>query len=401
MKKAWIFLIVAAFLALGVPLFAQQAAAPAGPTVTFSGTFVWLGNYDPSITATGVAPTANGGAERIWPTADIHMDANNTLEVGLRLANGSNSNGSTAALINNSIPLAASLWHFDWTSDLTKAAGMTNGPVDISLTIGLMDVVLTNWWYDNNGWEWEYGGWSKTPGRQWDSGLITINGDSNYLGYELNVGFAPVTLHYAADFSEEDQLIGAEASYMGLGIFVAYAYYGNQGLASSYGATSGEFNVEAKYDVPALGPGIKLTPSVFFRDAISPANWVFGVDLSVGYQIVKVVLGATSTSDESLQHYSATLILSPTDLAQIFVGAYLDGATTDSAPLQAIDIGATYKFGQFKLAVGWVVGGTDQTGNNADNQALDTNGGNNVTIMNDDTTGGIRDGLYFGTDISF
>jgi len=397
MKKAWIFLIVVAFLAFSLPVFAQQAAAPAGPTVKFSGTFVWLGNYDPSITATGVAPTANGGATRIWPTADIAMDPNNTLEIGLRLSGGDNNTGSVAAFFNNNAGLAAGLWHFDWTSDLTKAAGMTNGPVDISLTIGLMDTVFTNWWYDNNGWEWEYGGWSKAVGNNWDAGLITINGDSNFLGYELSVGAGPVTFHWASDFALQNELLGAEAAFMGLGVFVSYAYYGDE---LSYGATSGEFNVEAKYDAD-LGGGFKLKPSIFFRDATSPANWVFGGDLGVVYQMFEVVLGATTTSDESLQHYSATVIVNPTDLAQIFIGAYFDGSTPDSAPLQAIDIGATYKFGVCKLAVGWVVGGKDQTTSNADAQAADANAGNNVTIMNDDTTGSIRNGLYFGTDISF
>jgi len=365
--------------------------------VKFSGTFVWLGNYDPSITAAGVSPGANSGAERVWPTADIAMDPNNTLEIGLRLNHTNTTDGTIADMIGDASEINDSLWHFMWTSDLTKAAGLTNGPVDISLTIGLMDVVLTNWWYDNNGWEWEYGGWSKTPGRQWDAGLITINQDSQYLGYELNVGFGPVILHWAADFAFQNELLGAEASVMGLGVFVSYAYYGNE---ESFGGSQDEVNIEAKYDAD-LGGGFKLKPSLFFRDGMQPANWVFGVDLGVVYQMFELVLGGTTTSDESLQHYSATIIINPTDLAQIFVGAYFDGATPDNAPLQAVDIGATYKFGACKLAVGWVVGGADQTNNTADNQALDTNGGNNVTIMNDDTTGGIRDGLYFGTDISF
>jgi hypothetical protein len=397
MKKAWIFLIVAAFLAFSVPVFAQQMAAPAGPTVTFSGTFVWLGNYDPSITAAGVPPTANGGATRIWPTADIHMDPNNTLEIGLRLSNGELTNGSVADLIGNMNTINGSLWHFDWTSDLTKAAGMTNGPVDISLTIGLMDTVFTDWWYDNNGWEWEYGGWSKAVGNNWDAGLTTINEDSNYMGWQLNVKGGPLTFEWASDFALQNEIIGVDAEFMGAGVFVSYAYYGNE---MSYGSTQSEFNVEAKYEAD-LPMGLKLKPSIFFRDALNPANWVFGVDFGIVFQMFELVLGGTTTSDETLQHYSATVIVNATDMAQVFVGAYFDGSTPDSAPLQAIDIGATYKFGSCTLAVGWVVGGSDQTNNTADNQKLDTNGGNNVTIMNNDTTGGIRDGLYFGTNISF
>jgi len=389
MKKAWIFLIVAALLALSVPVFAQtEAAAPAGPTVKFSMLGFWWANIDPSITAAGVNNTVNAGAQRIWPTADVVFDANNTLEIGLRWS-------YTTVNVPGSMDFPGSLWHFMWTSDLTGSMGLKDFPVDVKVTIGQMDSVLTNWWYDNNGWEWEYGGWSKVPGTNWDAGLITINSDSNFLGYGLAVGVGPVILHWVNDFSLQNTLVGAEASYMGAGVFVSYGQYGPTG---GYGGSTNNFAIEAKYDVPDLS-GIKLSPSLFYRDALSPSNWVFGGDLSIGYQMFKLVIGATTTSTYSLQHYSATLWITPVDPAQLWIAAYLDGATPDSAPLQAVDIGASYKFGAFKLIAGWVVGGKDQTTSAAGN-AGDANAGNNVTLGNDNV-GRIRNGLYFGSAINF
>ncbi len=392
MKKAWVFLIVAALLAFSVPAFADTMA---GPTVKFSMLGFWWANYDPSISVGD--KTVNGGAERIWPTADVVFDANNTLEIGLRMGGGPVVSPAGSNVSQN---FAASLWHFMWTSDLTGAAGMKDSPVDVKVTIGLMDSVLTNWWYDNNGWEWEYGAWSKSVGNNWDAGLITINQDSNFLGYGLAVGFGPVILHWVNDFSLQNTLIGAEASVMGLGLYVAYGQYGNNTLnygngAVGTGQSTNNLAIEAKYAVPELS-GVTLTPSVFFRTALDPSEWAFGGDLSIGYQMFKLVLGATTTSTYSLQHYSGTLWITPVDPAQLWIAAYLDGYTPDNAPLQAVDIGASYKFGAFKLIVGWVVGGSDQTG--PANGAAGTDG--NVTLGNDNV-GAIRNGLYFGSAINF
>jgi len=405
MKKAWIFLIVVALLALSVPVFADEAAAAPGPTVKFSMLGFWWANYDPSI---GNNPAANdwvnSGYKRVWPTADIVFDANNTLEIGLRFHTSAT---YTIAGTSVTLPLdpsnagnepvmdlADSLWHFMWTSDLTGAMGMKDFPVDVKVSIGEMDSVLTNWWYDNNGWEWEYGGWSKTAGTNWDAGLITVNGDSNFLGYSVAVGAGPIIFHWVNDFIMQNTLVGAEASYMGLGLFVAYGFYANSAV-TGYGGSQNNLAIEAKYAVPQIGD-LTLTPSLFYRDAFDPSNWVFGGDLTIGYQMFKLVVGATTTSTFSLQHYSATLWITPTDPAQLWIAAYLDGATGDSAPLQAVDIGATYKFGAFKLIVGWVIGGKDQT-TNINGVA---NGGNPVTLGNDNV-GGINNGLYFGSAINF
>jgi len=401
MKKAWIFLIVVVMLALSVPVFAD------GPTVKFSMLGFWWANVDPSITATGVANTINGGYQRVWPTADVAFDANNTLEIALRFGAQPNvasfqNTPPSAYGTNTGMNLAGSLWHFMWTSDLTKSAGMGDLPVDVKVTIGLLDSVLTNWWYDNNGWEWEYGGWNggtQTVGNNWDAQLITINGDSNFLGYHVAVGVGPIILHWVNDFGLQNTLVGAEGSYMGLGVFVSYGYYN----ANPYGTNN--VAIEAKYAVPQMGD-ITLTPSAFFRDSLQPAHYVFGGDLTIGYQMFKLIVGATSTDFNSLAHYSGTLFITPADPAQLWIAAYLDGATPDSAPPQAIDIGASYKFGAFKLMVGWVVGGNDQVKGavqplvDAGVGAAQYNAGNNVTLGNDNV-GRIRNGLYFGSGINF
>jgi len=402
MKKAWIFLIVVALLTLSVPLFAD------GPTVKFSMLGFWWANYDPSVTAAGANSWMAGGYQRVWPTADVAFDANNTLEIGLRF----HSDAITKAVNENAggmptMDLADSLWHFMWTSDLTKSAGMTDLPVDVKVTIGLMDSVLTNWWYDNNGWEWEYGGWNaksgsgQTPGTNWDSQLVTINADSAFLGYGLAVGAGPLTFHWVNDFQMQNTLLGVEGAYMGFAAFVSYGIY----TGSAYGNSN--LAIEAKYDVPEMN-GIKLTPSAFYRSALQYSHYVFGGDLTVGYQMFKLIVGATSTDFNSLAHYSGTLFINPSDPAQLWIGAYLDGSTYlgASGGLQAVDIGASYKFGAFKLIVGWVVGGNDQVKGpvqslvDAGTQAAQYNAGNNVTLGNDNV-GGIRNGLYFGSAINF
>jgi len=383
MKKAWIFLIVVALLALSVPVFADEAAT--GVTAKFTMLGFWWANYDPSVTASGANSWMAGGSQRVWPTADIMFDPNNTLEVALRIP------GQMTMLAEGS------LWHFMWTSDLTKSAGMGDLPVDVKVTFGMNDIIFGNFWYDNNGWEYEYGGWNgkatQTPGSNWYSQLVTINGDSNVVAMNWAIAAGPLTFHYAANLNMQDNAIGVEAAYMGFGLYAAYEINDDQSYGNSIGS------IEAKYDVPAIGDLI-LKPSIFFRDSFQYTHWVFGGDLTVGYQMFKLVVGATSTDQNSLAHYSATVYVTPIDPAKIWIGAYLDGATPDSAPLQAVDIGASYKFGAFKLIVGWVVGGSDQTNNNAGVQKLDNNAGNNVTLGDPaDNVGGVRNGLYFGSSI--
>jgi len=390
MKKAWVFLIALALLALSVPVFAD------GPTVTFSMPAFWWANVDPSITATGAVNTINGGAERVWPTMDVKFDANNTLEVGLRLTNGGQQ-GLTVVPGANIDQIAGSLWHFMWTSDLTKAANMGDLPVDVKLSIGLMDSVLTNWWYDNNGWEWEYGADGATPGSNWDAMLVTINGDSNFMGWSWAVGVGPLTFHLVNDLHFQNTLLGVEGAAGGLGVFVAYGVYNE--AASNFGTdfSKGHLAIEAKYAVPEMS-GFTLTPSAFFRYGMAAPNpWVIGVDVTVAYQILKVIPGITFDDMKSPDHISITGILKPIDPAQIWVGVYLDQKSTNS--LQAVDIGASYKFGAFTLIVGWVVGGTDQTNDNTGLKTLQNNAGNNVTLGNDNV-GAVRNGLYIGSGIT-
>jgi len=401
MKKAWIFLIVVALLTLSVPIFAD------GPTVKFSMLGFWWANYDPAITTAGANAWVHSGAQRVWPTADIALDANNTLEVALRFANGTNVNTQAGLAVPASPPVILSpttlttsqfnfqnsLWHFMWTSDLTKSAGMGDLPVDVKVTVGVLDSVLTNWWYDNNGWEWEYGGSASTPGSNWDSQLVTINADSNFIGYSWAVGFGPIILHWVNDFSYQNTLLGAEASYMGAGLFVAYGIYNGAAIGN------GDVAIEAKYDVPDFsGMGLILKPSAFFRTNVNGPSWVAGADVTVGYQIYKLIIGATSTNMSQLAHYSATVKVAPIDPAEIWIGAYLDNLSTQGA-LQAVDIGATYKFGAFKAIVGWVIGGKDQT-QDTTGVGTNPNAGNNVTLGNDNV-GGIRNGLYIGSAINF
>jgi hypothetical protein len=389
MRKAWVFLVVLAMVALSMPVFADDAAAPAGPTVKFSMSAFWWLNIDPNLAGGLTGETANSGSQRVWPTADVAFDPNNTLEIGLRIPNG------TSNIAPTGFDLAGSLWHFMWTSDLTGAMGLKDSPVDVKVTIGLMDSVLTNWWYDNNGWEWEYGAASKTPGTNWDAQLVTINGDSNFLGYGLAVGVGPVILHWVNDFSLKNTLVGAEASVMGLGVYVAYGVY------DGVGNGVGDLSIEAKYDVPQMGD-LTLKPSAFFRDQVyDGGNWVGGLDVTVGYtSMFKVIVGATTTNTFSLEHYSATFHVMPLDPADLWLGLYLDGATPDSAPLQAVDIGASYKFGAFKLIVGYVIGGADQTKDTTGTSKINPDAGNFVTLGNDNV-GRIANGFYVGSAISF
>jgi len=228
--------------------------------------------------------------------------------------------------------------------------------------------------------------------------LTTINGDSNFMGYGLSAGVGPVTLHWVNDFSLKNTLVGAEASLMGLGLFASYGVYQGYG-----GAGTGNLALEAKYDVPAMGD-LTLKPSAFFRDGLYNSSlgggWAFGVDVTVGYQAFKVVVGATTTSDSTLQHASVTGFYNVTSAAQVWVGAYLDGSSGAQSALQAVDIGASYTFGSFKLMVGYVVGGTDQTNTTNGVNGGSTNGGNEVTLGNDNV-GSIANGVYFGSAIAF
>ena len=199
--------------------------------------------------------------------------------------------------------------------------------------------------------------WSKVTGNNWDAGLVTINADSNFLGYGLAVGIGPVILHWVNDFGLQNTLVGAEASVMGLGLSSAYGNTATTPL--NYGpATSDrpEPNKPCQIEAKLRCAELMLSPLTleWFFGAICRSEWAFGGDLTVGYQMFKFVLGATTTST----YVTAALLWDAMDHRRRTSAstsgsrAYMDGAPPAASALQAVDIGATYEFGTFKLIVG-------------------------------------------------
>src|SRR5208283_2565451 len=89
MRKAWVFLIVLAVVALSVPVFADEAAMAPGPTVKFSMLGFWWLNVDPNLSGGLTGETTNSGSQRVWPTMDVTFNAdNNFLGYGLAVGIG-------------------------------------------------------------------------------------------------------------------------------------------------------------------------------------------------------------------------------------------------------------------------------------------------------------------------
>ncbi len=345
MKKALGILIVLALVAVSIPAFADDAAAT--PTVTFSGEFTWKAAYNDTTTDVG------GVRERI--NLDSKIDKNNELFIQFR---GENITGDaiTGIYLNNA------LYNVKLTTDIGSALGL---PVGLKLTTGYFDTYFTNWtYYSESGWEFYYG---------WPNKLVYL-GQQKSGTAQVDASFGAVNVHVAEGLDAQNTLFGVDASFAGLGVYLAYGAY-NIGVPADLG--KGDLSVELNYGLPEFS-GVKVGIAPYFRyslDSAATVAYTFGASVGADYSIVHVALGYQGDAKYAFHDAIADLYLKPVDNLKVGLSAFLDGSATNV--FKGIDINGAYTFGASTVRVGYAYLSTT---------------GDSISIFADETA---ANGVYF------
>jgi hypothetical protein len=348
MRKTLILLVVLAVI--GAAAFAD---AP-----TFSGEYTWKGNYNADATVAGAV------RERV--NFDVKVDKFNELNVQWRFENLGT--GITSAYLNNS------LYNFKVITDIGAALAL---PVGVKLTTGYFDTYFTNWtYYTQSGFDFYY------------TGVVGWNNKLVYLGQattgtaQLDVAAGPVNIHLAQDLGFANTLIGADASFAGIGVYVAYGAYNYKNDTANFG--KGDLSVELNYGLPEMS-GFKASVAPYFRmslDSAAAIAYTYGLSLGADYTMVHFAAGVQGDAKTALNNVVADLYLKPIDGLKAGASLYMSLSAPNA--LEGIDINASYAFGAAKVVLGYVVAGTDK---------------NAISIFGDEFS--VANGLYLVVNLGF
>jgi hypothetical protein len=82
--------------------------------------------------------------------------------------------------------------------------------------------------------------------------------------------------------------------------------------------------------------------------------WGYGVGLSGAYNIATVTVGVVGTEDDILHDISATAVIAPIDLLDVYAGLWYDMANSE---LGEVDLGVNAHIGATQVYVGYLIDG--------------------------------------------
>jgi len=367
--------------------------------VTTVGRFLWFGNWF-SMDQKIVDSSGDISYGRIgW---DLKVDDFNTINVRLR-AEGIDWGSTDDFYLKN----------FKLVTDITGALGL-DLPITVKSTVGLFDTYFTGWWYASmSGWEHYYGGPNAAStsgivpqenyGMTWANRLVNV-GQKSQGAVQFDVGVLEmVTLHAYTDLLGENVLLGADAAFGPVALWLAYGAYAYDYFdKTAVNFAKGDLSIEAKVDFPEFVEGLKIGLYPYFRLGLgkvvpvgsfteeTPFTW--GVGLSTDYPVfnmpVRLAAGVQGDNVAALDHMIFELSLVPVEAAKIWATAYVDTDSGRKKALTAFDIAASYKLGAANLILGYIIGGWDLGTINF-----------KLPIYGDNAA--YSSGFYFGFDCSF
>jgi hypothetical protein len=316
MKKLLILSVLLGLMAL--PMFASD--------ITFGGdaTFGFIGDF------------GDNEAE----THDLTLDINAAIDDYNSLAVSLNGLENTTA---------------GSTVGLDKALVTT----DVGAWLGLPVGLVVNWGYDDpdaNEFESisDYG----------NEEIFNFS-PQNYWGVEFMLSYEFIEVEFAFDPIIADTEVGlllagvaVKEPIPGLNAEVYY-FQGNSALGDTF--DEGLLGVDAAYSTEFSGFGLDAGVGFVYdmADAADPA-WSYGVGLAGSYSIATVTVGVDGNENDFLNTVSATVVVAPVDMLDIYAGMWYDLVTLED--LLEADLGVNAHIGAVELYVGYLVTeyGTDE-----------------------------------------
>jgi len=225
---------------------------------------------------------------------------------------------------------------------------------DVGALFGLPVGVVINWGWDDpdmNEFQNISGYGNEDP---WD--FSSPSGE--YWGLDFLVSYNFIEFEFAfnpggtvSGVNTGDLLVGLAAKEPIPGLNAEVYYYQNESAIDEFG--EGRIGVDAAYS--AEFSGFALDAGVYFGfDLLDTAAnaWAYGVGLSGAYSIATVTVGLDGNETDALNTLSATAVVAPVDLLDIYVGMWYDVANSD---LVEADLGVNPHLGAVEMYLGYLI----------------------------------------------
>jgi hypothetical protein len=245
----------------------------------------------------------------------------------------------------------------DWDG-ISKALVTT----DIGAWLGLQGVgIVVNWGYDDpdmNEFQIISAYENEDP---WDFSPAEYVGLDFLISYnimEIELAFDPGA---AATWAPGPPITGDQGSLLvGLAVKEAipglnaevYYFQGGQVATDEFG--EGYIGFDAAYAGEFSGFGLEA--GAYFGYNLSDVGdaWAMGVGLSGAYSMATVTVGLAGNETDALRDISATAVVAPIDMLDIYAGMWYDAANSE---LVEVDLGVNAHVGAVEMYLGYLVDG--------------------------------------------
>jgi hypothetical protein len=240
--------------------------------------------------------------------------------------------------------------------DISKALVAT----DIGAWLGLPVGLVASWGFDDpdvNEFQniSDYGNedpWDASPNEYWGHTFV------------VSVSMAEVKVAFDPGLASADagRLLAALAVMEPIPGLNAEFYYFQDEVVDDFG--EGFIGFDAAYAGDFGGFGVEAGAWLGYNLSDVGDAWALGVGLSGAYSIATVTVGLDGNETDALNTVSATAVVAPIDLLDIYAGMWYDMANSE---LAEIDLGVNAHVGAVQVYVGYLVDGDSPAAAAGDN----------------------------------
>jgi hypothetical protein len=237
----------------------------------------------------------------------------------------------------------------DWLDPLNlpdKAVVTT----DIGAWLGLPVGLTTNWGWDDPDAN-EFHGISEYGNEE----VFDFSG-GDYFGHQflLSASFLEVEVAFNPGVAPADAgvLLAGVAAKEPIPGLNAEVYYYQGGVAAVDVFDEGWIAFDAGYAGDFGGIGLEAGAG-FVYPLLDTNIWAFGVAVAASVSMFDITLGVDGNENDTLNSVSATAVVAPIDLLDVYAGLWYDMAQED---LAEVDLGVNAHIGATELYVGYLVG---------------------------------------------
>jgi hypothetical protein len=222
---------------------------------------------------------------------------------------------------------------------------------DVGMWLGLPVGVQVMWGWDDPDIN-EFGGVSAYSNEEV---IDTSTGDDWCLDFMLSASMFEVEVAFTPGIAatQTGEILAGVAVKEPIPGLNAELYYWQGDVAAVDVYDEGWIIFDAAYSGEFSGFGVDVGAE-FVYPLLDTNVWAFGVGLSGSYSIATVTVGLDGTEDDILEDVTATVVVAPIDMLDVYAGLWYDMANSE---MGEVDLGVNAHIGAAELYVGYLVDG--------------------------------------------